>query len=257
MPMPGRAAACASVLVCSLASFAAPVPTSSTASVGVITFTIEDTDPNDGIDAGVNLDFASGSYFGIFYQLVPDRLEPVTTVFEGSCSSPCTQWGQTEPPGGVVAHAFTRPFDGFSSVERAENVFTRDDWSILLQPHTRAVFSFEAMADATNGGPDAMAVASAELIFGGHTFSDSITAGVRVFSFEVTSGDSAQSGLLARHVRADATLGQDVSPVPEPGTYGMVAAGLIALWLRRRAARTAARPATRHRCGPVPRSRGT
>jgi hypothetical protein len=213
-------------------------PTEARASVGVINWTIEDLTPNDGIDAGVSIDYVSGYYWGMFIQRSnPSWWSDFATVVEGGCAYPCSQWGTTEVYGGILATAFTRPLiegSDLTSVDLAD-VRVHDLWTLRLEPNTRAVFEIEGAADATGSGPFDSAAALAELSLGTQSFSDSVSSGSKLFRFEVSTGGAVEFGTLFRRADADAALGPDVTAVPEPGTYALLAMGLAALaWYRRR-----------------------
>jgi hypothetical protein len=218
MGIPWRPLACVAVLACAFPTFAATIPRA-TASVGPARLTIVDTNPTDGITAGVTLTGQGGFHGNLSWVADPNgggfwssehfgMFEPGTS---GTWLSKFA-WGEW-----LTANTH-EPVPGTPYSRSA----IQDSWLAVVAPHTRVTFEF----DATAAGGVGVTEVSAWLTVGAQTFSDLVT-GSGVVSFDFETGADEATGILTR--KAQSLVDIRVTPAPEPGTYALLAVGLLVL----------------------------
>jgi hypothetical protein len=230
MGIPWRPLACVAVLACALPTFAATIPRA-TASVGPARLTIVDTNPTDGITAGVTLT-GQGGFHGNLSWIADPR---------GGGFWSSEQFGLFEPGTSGTWLSFFTWGESLSATTHSPSNGTpysrsaiQDSWLAVVAPHTRVTFEFDATAA---GG---VAEVSAWLTVGAQTFSDLVT-GSEVVSFDFETGADEVTGILTR--KAQSLVDIRVTPAPEPGTYALLAVGLLAIAKVRRPVKGRALPA--------------
>ena len=212
----GIRAICAAALFCALPVFAANPP--ATASVSQVRLTIVDTDPNDGITAGVTLTGQGGFHGNLSWVADPNgggfwSSEQVGFFDPGTSGTWLSffTWGESLS---ATTHSTSagKPYSR-SSIQ--------DSWLAVVAPHTRVTFEFDATAV---GG---VAEVSAWLAVGSETFSNLVTgSGLLAFDFE--TGSDEATGTLTRKAQSLMDI-RAVGSAPEPGTYVLLLAGLLLL----------------------------
>jgi hypothetical protein len=246
------------VIGLSVLSMAAQANFDAAASISGLTFELTDLDPNDGISPAI--DFSSSNWSGSSYIFFENMSESRSVGFSGALRNV----GRTLPSGpfttGVEVQGSNFSLLSTGSVLHSDQVavsfsqgsqaYSNTNWSVVLRvtPKTQLKVSANAHFAVSSSlaiAPDTINQVSASstmlwFVDGGSktdqlfyvdqhapgTFSET---GDKTLSL-TDSNDS--TGYKTSSFFVSALARQDVAPVPEPATWGLMTFGLLALSMR-------------------------